>query len=1033
MSVCPDHPCRYADRRAICRNITDHRASRAEYGVGSDGQSLNDIAADADLAGGAQMNIAGHMHARIQRGIVLQHRIVTDVASVADQHKIPDPDIDGDGRTEADDTALSERNRIRAHHAGRKDRREREMRILPQHSVQPTPHIRFTDCQNDRRILLARRKFRRAAEHGKRMHSLPDLSVVDKTEDGKARLRHFGFPQLKQRFPTESARADDHQIRQKHTLPSIIQRLYHKLVFKIKPICADLQEKFDSPMRILYTGSEVIKMQDAERLFYTKPSRRWTDALPLGNGSLGAMVFGTTDAEKLSLNLDTLWSGKPHYEDNLRAAAAFEKVRRQVFEPGQLPAVSQTVIDNMEGYDTESYLPLGDLVIGDPVAPPKQIQNYSRTLELSDAVQTIRYKRDGADYAEQWFISAPDQVLCGRVSCSEPMRMQIDLHTPLAHRTYTQDQLLIVDGQCPGGMREYRSYFAPHSDDPAEQGMFFRMAVQVQAEDGDVYYEAGCISLNEVTAFRVVLAAEDSFNGFDKHPVLDGKPYREPVLRRIADAMEQPHETLLARHIADYRAYYDRVKLEIDSAGRNDVPTNVRLNEFGNGVSDPGLYVLLFNYGRYLAISASRPGTQAMNLQGIWNHRVHAPWAANYTVNINTEMNYWPILPCNLTELNAPLMQMARELAIAGQKVARQYYNADGCVCHHNSDIWRMCVPTTGNPCWFFWYNGAGWISRHVFEQYEYTLDRAFLRDTALPVLKECALFYLSVLTEDPEGYLVCAPSTSPENEFVLGEEEYAVAQTTTMTMSICREVLEHTKKACQMLCVEPELQEKIDAVLPRLLPFRIGQDGRLLEWYEDMTEDDVHHRHVSHLYALHPSDQITAQGTPELAAACRKTLETRGDDGTGWSLGWKINFWARLRDGDRALHLLDTQLRYVDEENVRYTRGGGTYANLFDAHPPFQIDGNFGAVSGITEMLLQSLDGKVYLLPALPSKWANGRVSGLRAKGNLTVSMEWKDGRLTGVVLEGDNDNAIVCCRGKETVVPVHGQVALNGDLQPQ
>ena len=771
-------------------------------------------------------------------------------------------------------------------------------------------------------------------------------------------------------------------------------------------------------------------MQDAERLYYTKPSRRWTDALPLGNGALGAMVFGTTDTEKLSLNLDTLWSGKPHYEDNPRAAATFEKVRHRIFEAGQIPEVSREVIENMEGYDTEAYLPLGDLVIGDPVAPPKKIENYSRTLDLQTAVQSVSYTRDGAEYTEEWFVSAPDKVLCGRIHCSEPMRLQLDLHTSLRHQTYTQDGFLIVDGQCPGGMRDYRSYFAPHSDDPAEQGMLFRMAAQAKITDGSMYYEAGCISFDEVTDIRIVLAAEDSFNGFDKHPVLEGKPYKDTVLERVTKAMAAPYEVLLERHIADYRSYYDRVSLSIDSAERADVPTNVRLNDFGNGVSDPGLYVLLFNYGRYLAISASRPGTQAMNLQGIWNHRVHAPWAANYTVNINTEMNYWPILPCNLAELNAPLVEMVRDLSVAGQKVAKQYYNADGFVCHHNSDIWRMCVPTTGNPCWFFWYNGAGWLSRHVFEQYEYTLDKAFLRDTALPVLKGCAAFYLSILTEDPNGNLVCAPSTSPENTFVLGDDEYAISQTTTMTMSICREVLENTRKTCEILGTEPELCEKIDAVLPRLLLPQIGKDGRLLEWYEELVEDDIHHRHVSHLYALHPSNQITVQGTPELAAACRKTLETRGDDGTGWSLGWKINFWARLRDGDRALHLLDTQLRFVDEENVRYSRGGGTYANLFDAHPPFQIDGNFGAVSGIAEMLLQSLDGKVYLLPALPSKWANGSVKGLRAKGNLTVSIKWKDGKLQSVTLQGDTDNAVVCYADKEAAVPVHGSVTLNGDL---
>ena len=772
-------------------------------------------------------------------------------------------------------------------------------------------------------------------------------------------------------------------------------------------------------------------MNDAHILYYTRPSRRWTDALPLGNGSLGAMVYGGTDEEKLSLNLDTLWSGKPHYIENPKAAAAFEQVRRQIFEPGQIPAVTEKVEAQMQGYDSESYMPLGDLTLRDPVAPPHSVKDYSRTLDLRTAIQTISYTRDGETYSEEWFTPFRENVLIGRIRCSGPIDLQIGLNCAMEHSVHCADGFLILDGQCPSGMAEARERFLENGDDPHEQGMLFRTALSVRNTDGSVLYEGATALVRHCTELTVALAAEDSFNGFDKNPVTDGKPYKDVVLQRIEDALDVPYDNLREAHIADYGALYDRVDLRLDSSARENVPTNQRINEFGRGVYDPALYVLLFNYGRYLAISASRPGSQAMNLQGIWNHRLHAPWAANYTVNINTEMNYWPMLVCNLTELCEPLVAMVRDLSVAGKRVAKEYYNAEGFCCHHNSDLWRMCVPATGSASWSFWYNGAGWLSRHVFEQYEYTLDKEFLRKTAYPILEGCAKFYLSILTEDPDGFLVCAPSTSPENEFVLGDKEYPVSQTTTMTMAICREVLENTAKCCDILGVGKKLRARIDEALPRLLPFRCGEDGRLLEWYGEQVEDDPHHRHVSHLYALHPANLISVEKTPELSEACRKTLETRGDDGTGWSLGWKINFWARLRDGNRALQLLNTQLRYVDEENVRYTRGGGTYANLFDAHPPFQIDGNFGAVSGIAEMLLQSLDGKVYLLPALPDAWRDGSVRGLRAKGGLTVSMAWNCGKLRSVTLEGDNPAVTVRYGEKEKTIAVCGSVTLDDRLE--
>ena len=771
-------------------------------------------------------------------------------------------------------------------------------------------------------------------------------------------------------------------------------------------------------------------MRDSTLLYYDRPSRSWNDALPVGNGSLGAMIYGGIDQERLSVNLDTLWSGYPHYNRNPAAKEAFEDARKRIFEPGQRRSVNDRLVRDTQTDNNEFYMPLGDLILRPYAKVPPRVENYRRELDLSTAVQTISYLRSGAEYREEWFISKPANVLIGRVTCTEEIEMTLGFGSLLSHCVFCKGDVLIADGHCPG-LRTSQDPIFEESDDPAHQGMRFRAAVRVST-DGSVTAHGGCLTIGDMKELVIAFAAEDSYNGFDKHPALEGKDYTAAPLERTAEALKKTYEQLKNEHIADYRALFDRVELKLGSTDRESIPTDRRLYRFGKGEADPALYTLLFNYGRYLAISASRPGSQPMNLQGIWNPMFNAPWASNYTVNINLEMNYWPVLACNLAELNEPLVRMLGELAVTGRRVAKDYYGVDGIVSHHDSDLWRFAIPATGDTCWSFWYNGAGWLSRHLYDQYEYTLDEAFLRDTAYPFIKGCAEFYLAILTEDPNGDLVCAPSTSPENKFI-GEDgkPIALSETTTMTMAICREVLSHAVSGSRILGVDDDFRARAEAALARLRPFKIGRDGRLLEWYDEQVEREPHHRHVSHLYALHPAGLISVDETPELAEACRKTLEARGDDGTGWSLGWKINFWARLRDGDRALRLLTMQLRYVDPENEEYEHGGGTYANLFDAHPPFQIDGNFGATSGIAEMLLQSVDGKLLLLPALPSKWADGSVRGLCGKGGVTVSMEWCGGKLAKAVLTGENRTVTVRYGKLERRILVNGSVTLNGTLE--
>ena len=402
-------------------------------------------------------------------------------------------------------------------------------------------------------------------------------------------------------------------------------------------------------------------------------------------------------------------------------------------------------------------------------------------------------------------------------------------------------------------------------------------------------------------------------------------------------------------------------------------------------------------------ISGSRPGSQPLCLQGIWNEQVAPPWNSNYTVNINTEMNYWPALICDLREMQEPLDRLIREVSVKGRETAEKYYGAHGFCLHHNTDLWRSSQPVSGLAQWLFWPMAGGWLCRHLFEEYEYSGDVDQLRSFSYPIMLEACRFYLDVLTEDKDGRLVFCPSTSPENNYLLGDGKCSVSLTTTMTMSIIRELFENTVKAAGILGIEDGETEKIKEATERLLPIRIGSDGRILEWYDEVEDEEPHHRHISHLYGLYPSNQITPGGTPELASAAIKTLEARGDAGTGWSLAWKINFWARLCDGDHALKLIEMLLT-PSVGNL-----GGVYPNMFDAHPPFQIDGNFGSTSGIAGMLLQSDENEIRLLPALPSKWKNGRVSGLRANGGAKVDIEWKDGVITDYKITGGKPRKII------------------------
>ncbi|HHU84503.1 MAG TPA: glycoside hydrolase family 95 protein [Clostridiales bacterium] len=740
---------------------------------------------------------------------------------------------------------------------------------------------------------------------------------------------------------------------------------------------------------------------NSHNLFYKEPANDWVEALAIGNGKLGGMCFCGTEYDKISLNHDELWSGFPRDTTNGVSYKTYEAARELAYQGKYIDA--QNLLEkDFQGLNTNAYLPFGDLIIGHKKG---EVKNYSRRLDLRNSLATCEYDLNDGKIKKTYFASFPENVIVVRVESENLLNFTISMQSELRFSTKSEKDTLVLDGTCFSASknsieRTKNLVCELYSDKDEEHGIDFRGAVTVKA-DGAVQYFNDKI---EITAneFTLYFSCESSFNGFDKHPYLEGKPYKDEAISYVKAAAEKEYEKLLAEHIADVTEIYDRVEFNISGESNDLIPT---LDRF-KGEPDNSLHELIFNFGRYLTIASSRPDSQCTNLQGIWNNKIDPPWQSNYTVNINTEMNYFPTLACNMAELQEPLNRFVKELSVAGQNTAKQFYNARGFCCHHNSDIWRHTVPVQGSACWSFWPMAGAWFCHNIFEYYEYTLDKKFLEETALPIMRGSVEFILDVLTPDKDGYLIFAPSTSPENKFFVGLNQSAVSLTTYMTMGIIRGLFTDFIKACDELGIADEDYISVKEKLPKLLPFRTDSKGRLLEWYEENKEVEPKHRHCSHLYALHPARLINPVETPELAEAAKKTLEARGDDGTGWSLGWKICFWARLFDGNHALKLLNMQLRLVSSKNIFYMSGGGTYPNLFDAHPPFQIDGNFAAPAGISEMLLQNIGDELYLLPALPDAWKDGSVKGLRAKGNITVDIEWQDKKVTDYTIHGDLGN---------------------------